>query len=94
MFVIQSIYFNINVEKGYNALPGIYAQQVQTWSDFKKIIAQLSQPAVAEKFQTVVVDTADIAYDLCMRYICARESTAQKTYETIGDIPYGEPFAA
>ena len=80
-------------EKGYNALADVYAQPISSWSDFKKVVNQLKQPAVAEKFQTVIVDTGDIAYDLCVKYICARESTADKTYETIGDIPYGKGYA-
>lgn len=79
-------------EKGYNALPDVYAQPILSWGDFKKVINQLKQPAVAEKFQTIVVDTGDIAYDMCVKYICSRESTAEKTYETIGDIPYGKGY--
>ena len=79
-------------EKGYNALADVYAQPINSWADFKKVITQLKQPAVAEKFQTVIVDTGDIAYDMCVKYICARESTADKTYETIGDIPYGKGY--
>lgn len=80
-------------EPGYNALPDIFAQQILSWGDFKKVINQLKQPAVAEKFQTVIIDTADIAYDYCIKYICSRESTAEKVYETIGDIPYGKGYA-
>ena len=79
-------------EKGYNALPDIYAQPILSWGDFKKVINQLKQPGVAEKFQTVIFDTAYIAYDFCVKYICSRESTAEKTYETIGDIPYGKGY--
>jgi hypothetical protein len=81
-------------EKGYNALPGVFAQPIESWGDFKKVINQLKNPEVANKFQTIVVDTGDIAYDLCVKYICARESTAEKSYEAIGDIPYGKIFAA
>lgn len=80
-------------EKGYNALPGVFAQPITSWGDFKKVINQLKQPAVAEKFQTIVVDTGDIAYDYCSKYVCARESTAEKTYETLGDLPYGKGYA-
>ena len=79
-------------EKGYNALPGVFAQPIGSWGDFKKVVNQLKQPAVAERFQTIVVDTGDIAYDFCVKYVCARESTAEKTYETIGDIPYGKGY--
>ena len=79
-------------EKGYNALPGVFAQPIESWGDFKKVINQLKNPEVANKFQTIVVDTGDIAYDLCVKYICARESTAEKSYEAIGDIPYGKGY--
>ena len=79
-------------EKGYNALADVYAQPINSWADFKKVITQLKQPAVAEKFQTIIVDTGDIAYDMCVKYICSRESTVDKTYETIGDIPYGKGY--
>ena len=80
-------------EKGYNALADVYAQPINSWADFKKVINQLKQPAVAEKFQTIIVDTGDIAYDMCVKYICSRESTADKVYETIGDIPYGKGYS-
>lgn len=80
-------------EKGYNALPGVFAQTIESWGDFKKVINQLKNPDVAKRFQTVVVDTGDLAYDFCVKYICARESTAEKTYESIGDIPYGKGYS-
>lgn len=80
-------------EKGYNALPGVFAQTIESWGDFKKVITQLKNPEIASKFQTVIVDTGDIAYDYCVKYICARESTAERTYESIGDIPYGKGYA-
>ena len=79
-------------EKGYNALPGVFAQTIESWGDFKKVITQLKDPAISSRFQTVVIDTGDIAYDFCVKYICSRESTADKTYESIGDIPYGKGY--
>ena len=80
-------------EKGYNALPGIFAQPINSWGDFKKVITQLKDPAVAERFSTIVVDTGDIAYDYCSRYVCSRESSGDKVYETLGDLPYGKGYA-
>lgn len=79
-------------EKGYNALPDVFVQPMDSWNDFKKVVKQLSNPEVAKKFQTIIVDTGDVAYNYCMKYICARESTADKTYESIGDIPYGKGY--
>lgn len=79
-------------EKGYNALPGVYAKPMNSWGEFKKTLSELKDPQVKEMFQTVIIDTADIAYQLCEKYICNRESTATQTYESIGDIPYGKGY--
>lgn len=71
-------------EKGYAALPGVMALPVNSWSDFLKVLRQLKDEAVKSKFETIVIDTVDIAYDYCEQYICQ-----QAGVETIGDIPYG-----
>lgn len=75
-------------EKGYNALPGVYAQPINSWGEFKKLFSELKTPEVQEKFQTIVIDTADIAYGYCEKFICGREGV-----DTIGDIPYGKGYA-
>jgi hypothetical protein len=79
-------------EKGYSAIPGIMAKPMNNWGDFKKALSELKDPAVKEIFQTVVIDTADIAYGYCEKYICSRESTAKDSYENIADIPYGKGY--
>lgn len=75
-------------EKGYNALPGVFAQPINSWGEFKKLFTELKTPEVQEKFQTIVIDTADIAYAYCEKYICNREGV-----DTIGDIPYGKGYS-
>ena len=52
-------------EKGYSAIPGAMAQPIDKWSDARKVLKQLKDPKVKEMFETIIVDTADIAYDLC-----------------------------
>lgn len=79
-------------EKGYNTLPGVMAKPLNTWSEFKKVLTELKDPEVQKVFQTVIIDTADIAYSLCEQYICSRESTATATYDSIGDVPYGKGY--
>lgn len=74
-------------EKGYNALPGVYAQPINSWGEFKKLFTELKTPEVQEKFQTIVIDTADIAYSYCEKYICNREGV-----DTIADIAYGKGY--
>ena len=45
-------------EKGYSALPGVYAKPMNSWSDMLKVLRELRQPELKEKFQTIVIDTA------------------------------------
>ena len=74
-------------EKGYNALSGVMAQNVTKWSEFKKALKQLENKAVQEKFETIVVDTVDLAYASCEKFIIQREGV-----DKIGDIPYGAGY--
>ena len=76
-------------EKGYNAIPGAMAQPINSWGEFRKVLKQLKDPQVKEKFETILIDTADIAYDYCEKYICANATPA---VDTIGDIPFGKGY--
>jgi len=67
-------------EKGYNAIPGIMAQDVSTWGEMKQIVRELKKPEVKEAYRCIVVDTVDIAAALCEKYICG-----QLGIENIGD---------
>ena len=57
-------------ERGYNALGGVMAQDVNTWGEMKQIYRELKKPEVQAINKTIVVDTVDIAADLCQKYIC------------------------
>ena len=80
-------------EKGYSTIPGVYPVPINSWSEFKKLFIEFKDPDVQAKFQTIVMDTADIAYTLCEKYICNRESDAKHDYQTVADIPYGKGYA-
>lgn len=67
-------------ELGYRALPGVKAQPVQTWGEVKQILRELKKPEVKEMYSTIVVDTVDIASQLCEKYMCS-----QLDIENIGD---------
>ena len=77
----------LGFEKGWNAIPGAMAMPINSWSEFKKILRQLKDPAVQAKFETIIIDTADIAYDYCEKFICN-----QKGVDTIGQIPFGQGY--
>ncbi len=74
-------------EKGYNAIPGAMAQPINTWNEFKKVLKQLKDEKVKAKFETIIIDTADIAYDLCEKYILANNGV-----DKVGDIPFGQGY--
>lgn len=67
-------------ERGYNALPGVLAQDVTTWGQMKEVLRELKKPEVKSTFKTIIVDTVDIASVLCEKYICS-----QLGIENIGD---------
>lgn len=74
-------------EKGYNAIPGIIAQDITSWSDFKKVFKQLKLPEVKERFKVLIVDTVDIAAKHCTKYICNQQNISE-----LSDLPYGRGY--
>lgn len=85
----------IAFEKGYSAIPGANAMPVNSWGEFKKILKALKDDRLKERFETVIIDTADIAYDYCEQYICANAKREDGSYgvDAIGDIPYGKGYS-
>ena len=81
-------------EKGYNAIPGAMAQPINTWAEFRKVLRQLKDEAAKEKFESNIFDTADIAYDLCEKYICANAKRSDGGFgvDSVADIPFGKGY--
>ena len=71
-------------ERGYNALPGVIAQDITTWGEMKQVVRDLKKPEVKARFKSLIIDTADIAADCCQKYICN-----QLGIENIGDGGWG-----
>lgn len=72
-------------EKGYNALPGVMAQDITSWGDMKQVFRELKKPEVKNTFESIVVDTIDIAADMCQKYICD-----QNGITTLGELGFGK----
>ena len=87
-------HFLLAFEKGYNAIPGAMAQPINSWGEFRKVLRQLKDPKAQERFETIIIDTADIAYDYCEKYICANAKRADGGFgvDAIGDIPFGKGY--
>ena len=71
-------------EKGYSAIPGIMAMPVNNWREFRNFLIDLRDDETKEMFKTIVIDTADIAWDYCVDYICQQNNVTK-----INEIPYG-----
>ena len=76
-------------ERGYNALPGVMAQDITSWGEMKQVMRELKKPEIKALYDAVVVDTIDIASDFCQKYICQ-----QKGIEALGDLGYGKGCTA
>lgn len=78
----------LGFEKGYNAINNVMAQPINNWREFRDVLKNLKQEAVQDKFETIIIDTVDIAWDKCEEFICRREGIAK-----IGDLPFGAGYA-
>ena len=75
-------------EKGYNALAGVKPQPINSWGEFLKVLKQLKDPRAKDIYETIIVDTADIAYNYCEKFVCNNHGV-----DSIGDIPYGKGYS-
>lgn len=75
-------------QKGYNAIPGIMAQDVKSWSEMKIILRELKKPEVQEAYKCIVIDTIDIAAAACQKYVCS-----QNGVDTLGDLAWGKGWS-
>ena len=85
----------LGFEKGYNAIPGVIAAPVNSWAEFKRILRQLKDDAVKERYSTIIIDTVDIAYDYVTKYVCANAKRTDGGFgvDTVSDIPFGKGYA-
>lgn len=82
-------------EKGYNTLAGVMAQPINNWSEFKQVLRQLKTDEAKETYSTIIVDTADIAYDYATKYICdnTKRNDGGFGVDNIADIPFGKGYS-
>ena len=75
----------IAFEKGYNAIDGIKAVDINKWSEFRQVLKQLEKDQAREMYDTITIDTTTIAYEMCEQFICS-----QNGVQSIRDIPWGQ----
>lgn len=72
-------------EPGLNAL-STFDVNVQCWEDFLDACAEIAEGN--HSFKTIIIDTIDNAWRMCVEYVCKANKVA---YE--GDMPYGKGYA-
>lgn len=76
-------------EKGYNALPGVKAVDITSWAEMLMVYRQLKSDDVKGIYKAVIVDTIDIAAEMCQQYVCD-----QLDIDQLGDAAYGKGWSA
>ena len=76
-------------ERGDNAIGGVMAQDITKWAEFRQIIRQLEKPEAKEMYETIIIDTVSIAWDLVEQFVCV-----QNGVQKIADIPWGGGYSA
>ena len=81
--------FIIGFEVGWHGLNKVKAVPVKDWADFKKnfvkpLVKQgqafLTGKLKEKAYETVIIDTTDIAWDYCYNYICSQEGVTHLDY--------------
>ena len=69
--------YYLRFEQGINAISGLSYAPLTKWSDFKKVRKQLTNPKTIEeaqkRYQTLIVDTTDVAIRWCDKYVCGMQ---------------------
>lgn len=77
----------LSTEPGTNALNNAIVKSITSWSDFMSAIRQLKDARAIAKFDNVAIDTIDLLWDICVKYICDREDV-----QSIGDLAWGKGY--
>lgn len=80
-------------EKGYNALDGIYAQDIDEWTDFQELVDELVENKEEIPFKILAFDTVDVMGKLATEYVIRTQSRKDgKRYTAINDLAYGKGY--
>lgn len=80
-------------EKGYSALDGIHAVDIEEWEDFQDLVEELVDDKDDISYEVLGFDTIDILIKLATQYVVAKQSIAdKKRYTAINDIGWGKGY--
>jgi hypothetical protein len=82
-------------EKGYKALRGLHAVDVNLWQDFLDLVDQLVENFDDVSYRWIGVDTLDIMYQQASEYVVRKERIARKDakIKALADVPWGAGYS-
>jgi hypothetical protein len=85
----------LGFEKGYKALRGLHAVDIEDWQSFLDLIDQLVENFDEISYRWIGIDTLDIMYQYASEYVVRKERIARKDakIKTISDVPWGGGYA-
>lgn len=83
----------IAFEKGYNALDGIYAKDIDDWREFQELTDELIESRDDIPYKILALDTVDVMGKMATDYIIRTQSRKDsKKYTAINDLAYGKGY--
>lgn len=80
-------------EKGYNALDGIFAEDINEWEDFIDLADDLIEEKDEISFKILAFDTVDVMGKMATDYVLKTQSRKDnKRYTAINDLAYGKGY--
>ena len=80
-------------EKGYNALNGIYAEDMTEWEDFEQLVDDLIAEKDKVPFKVIAIDTVDEMAKMATKYVLRTQSRRDnKRYTAINALSYGKGY--
>lgn len=83
----------IAFEKGYNALDGIHADDINEWSDFTELVEELVESKDEVSYKVLAFDTVDVMGKMATDHVLKVQSRKDnKRYTAINDLAYGKGY--
>lgn len=80
-------------EKGYNALNGIFAEDINEWQDFEDFVDDIIAEKEEHGFKILALDTVDEMAKMATKHVLQKQSIKdKKRYTAINDLAFGKGY--
>lgn len=80
-------------EKGYSALNGIHAVDIEEWEEFQELVEELVDNKDEMSYEILALDTIDVLINRATAYMLRTQSIKdKKRYSAVNDLAYGKGY--